>query len=505
MCPGLGVGGHPCRGRLGLREPVTLGLLALMGQGVGPPLSGRPTDAPEEISLVNRIFPSGGHGTVASGPLMVLLTGPRSLSGALRICSDQRTMAYVLSDPKRTQFDVDPEVEALGIFKANRDAPFHRWVHLTEGFSAQLVAQELVRRPDAKHVHDPFGGTGTTPLVAVEMGREATWSEVNPYLQEAARTKIAAARAGGEEREAVASTLLQLLSEGPVPISGAAYESPLACANEERNFFEPEALAGLLGWLGRFESASGLARRVGLLAVATSAIQSSNMTRAVDLRRRSARELERQRLSAHEAVRRQVSLMIDDLLGTEVATGQARLLSEDARIMPEDFDGVDLVVTSPPYLNGTNYCRNTKLELLLLGLISHETELMDLRARSVTAGINNVSKRIREPDAIATVEVVASELDECAYDVRIPKMIRAYFSDMRIVLGGIRRAMRPGGQLVLDIGDSRFAGVHVDVPELLVGIAQDLGWELEGIEVIRNRVAKDGNPLCQKLLRLCAP
>ena len=65
--------------------------------------------------------------------------------------------------------------------------------------------------------------------------------------------------------------------------------------------------------------------------------------------------------------------------------------------------------------------------------------------------------------------------------------------------------MRPNGELVLDIGDSRFAGVHVDVPELLTLIAEDVGWELEDVETIRNRVAKDGNPLCQKLLRLCYP
>ena len=41
-------------------------------------------------------------------------------------------------------------------------------------------------------------------------------------------------------------------------------------------------------------------------------------------------------------------------------------------------------------------------------------------------------------------------------------------------------------------------------PELLVVIAQDVGWELQDVEVIRNRVSKDGNPLCQKLLRLCS-
>ena len=106
-------------------------------------------------------------------------------------------MAYALSNPRLQQLAIAPEVESLGVFKANRDEPFHRWVHLTEGFSARLVAQELGKAPDARHIYDPFGGTGTTPLVAAEMGRIAGWAEVNPYLQEAARTKVAAACATG--------------------------------------------------------------------------------------------------------------------------------------------------------------------------------------------------------------------------------------------------------------------------------------------------------------------
>ncbi len=413
-------------------------------------------------------------------------------------------MAYALSQPQAALLEVPADVESLGVFKANRDAPFHRWVHLTEGFSAQLVAAELAKDRNAQLVYDPFGGTGTTPLVAAEMGRVGTWAEVNPYLREAATIKIAAACANAEKRKEAAASLVSLLSLGPVPNPEADLKHPLAMANEVRDFFSGKALGELFGWLRRFDTATGLARRIGLLSVATSAIHASNMKRAVDLRRRTERELLQARPDASEAVRERVWLMISDLTGTPIAPGSGTNVSTDARVLPEDFGPVDLVVTSPPYLNGTNYCRNTKLELLLLGLIQSEDGLMDIRSRSVTAGINNVSKRIREPTVIATVEEVAVKLDECAYDVRIPRMIRAYFSDMQIVLATTLAVLKPGGRMLLDIGDSRFAGVHVDVPELLGLIATDVGWEIEDVEIIRNRVAKDGNPLCQKLLRFCS-
>ena len=235
-------------------------------------------------------------------------------------------MAYVLSDRELPQLEIAPEIESLGVFKANREAPFHRWVHLTEGFSARLVAQELSKVPNARRIYDPFGGTRTTPLVAVEMGRTAAWAEVNPYLQEAARIKVAAACADRDERDAVAAVLLGLLSEGPEPKSKDG-DHPLAIASARRDFFSADVLGDLLGWVRCFQSASGLARRVGLLAVATSAIQSSNMKRAVDLRRRTARELAQPRMPASDAVRERVWLMINDLLSTPVAPGCAELVS----------------------------------------------------------------------------------------------------------------------------------------------------------------------------------
>jgi hypothetical protein len=393
--------------------------------------------------------------------------------------------------------------EALGVFGPNKSAPVHRWVSFTEGFSAQLVAQELTDLPALSFVFDPFGGTGTTPLVAVQLGRNAAWSEVNPYLRDAATTKVAAVRATAETRSIVSQELEQAIRTGRVP--SAPTQHPLIDADAAREFFPAGVVGELLGWIARFdECATPLASKLGRLAVASCAINASNMKRAVDLRRRTPSELQRHKPDVDTAVRARITDMLDDLGVVPQASGEARCVAEDARHLPPDLPPIDLVVTSPPYLNGTNYCRNTKLELLLLGLISSEADLMPLRARAITAGINNVSKRIDAPKPLDAVEPVARQLDAKTYDPRIPTMVRAYFSDMHTVLAGLRSKMSSGGRLVLDIGDSRFAGVHVDTPNLLAQIAEGIGWRLSNQIVIRSRVAKDGNPLCQKLLHLCS-
>jgi hypothetical protein len=392
-------------------------------------------------------------------------------------------------------------LESLGVFGPNKSAPVHRWVSFTEGFSAQLVAQELTDLPVPSFVFDPFGGTGTTPLVAVQLGHNAAWAEVNPYLREAGATKVTAVRAAAETRSIVSRELEQAIRAGRVPSEPTQH--PLVDADAAREFFPAGVVGELLGWIARFDACStALAAQLGRLAVASCAISVSNMKRAVDLRRRTPSELQRHKPDVDTAVRARINDMLDDLCVVPHASGEARCVAEDARHLPPDLPPVDLVVTSPPYLNGTNYCRNTKLELLLLSLISSEADLMPLRTRAITAGINNVSRRIDAPKLLDAVEPVARQLDSKTYDPRIPTMVRAYFSDMHTVLAGLRSKMSSGGRLVLDIGDSRFAGVHVDTPTLLAQIATETGWRLSNQIVIRSRVAKDGNPLCQKLLHL---
>lgn len=412
-------------------------------------------------------------------------------------------MLGIADGDRRNGFKV-AEKASLGVFGPNRATPFHRWVTLTEGFSAQLVSLELAKAPRSAHVFDPFGGTGTTPLVAAQLGYKGSWSEVNPYLRFVAETKLAAAAALPDERREAAIVLL-VAAESPPEVSPGR-RSPLLEADEQRSFFPKETAARLVAWMDRLSDLEDpLARDIGRLAVASCAIASSNMKRAVDLRRRTTVELSRDRPTPNDAVPARIQEFVADLETGPLAPGSAEFVSNDARSLPTDLDPIDAIVTSPPYLNGTNYVRNTKLELLITELVAGESELGAIRTRAVTAGINNVSKRIPDPEPISTVEPVAQALDEVAYDLRIPKMVRAYFADMKQVLVELVSATKPGATLSLDIGDSRFAGIHVDTPTLLCGIAEGVGWKPDETVHLRDRVSKDGSPLCQKLLRFSRP
>ena len=95
------------------------------------------------------------------------------------------------------------------------------------------------------------------------------------------------------------------------------------------------------------------------------------------------------------------------------------------------------------------------------------------------------------------VEVVARQLESTDGDRRIPALVRHYFSDMHEMFGAVFRGLRPGGQFLLDIGDSKFYGVHVPTDRLLAEIACHAGFVLRHRHVLARRHSRDKSPLVQ--------
>ena len=67
-------------------------------------------------------------------------------------------------------------------FKDNRGVSRHDWIRLTPAYSHRLVRYALREANKNAHILDPFAGTGTTGLVAAEMGMDACLLDVNPFL-----------------------------------------------------------------------------------------------------------------------------------------------------------------------------------------------------------------------------------------------------------------------------------------------------------------------------------
>jgi hypothetical protein len=398
-----------------------------------------------------------------------------------------------------------------GTFSPNRALPLHRWYPYLEGFSEGFVLALLDEfADDGTTVHDPFAGTGTTLLVSALTGRSGTYCEVNPFMRLVVESKTNVARTVAPYTGDLADyfEMLTRRARSAIPSDEDAV-GELALAFGSRNYFEASRLREVVALrrsIADLEPSLPGFRVLARLALASIVVDSSQLVRSGDVRYRKESEMDRRFESPLRAFSAKAHDIVSDLADFPTdAMAPVELLSDSALDEPGSVGITDVVITSPPYLNGTNYFRNTKLELWAAGLLATESELSGLRSQAVAAGINNVSKRGREPSSIDYVDSVAEQLDAVAYDRRIPELVRRYFSDAMTWLGNVHTLLRPGGRALVDIGDSQFAGIRVKTDELLERVGEDVGLEVQERRVLRKRRSNDGSPLEQVLLVFTRP
>ena len=392
--------------------------------------------------------------------------------------------------------------------------PLHDWYSYLEGYSPDFVRNVLgAFAPDAARVLDPFAGTGTTPLTAASDGRMSFYCELNPVLQFLIETKAKVLGMPERARLRLASRVQDLAGRLESSITEYEPDRRLIVAYRESfgdsEFFPPATLDACLrlrSWLDAIGCEDPEAASIATVAAVAALVPCSNMIRRGDLRFRKGAEREDIVGDPIGEVRDRLRSIARDITDLQSVAGAPVLIAGDAkRIGRIPGLEIDAIVTSPPYLNGTNYYRNTKIELWFLRTLSSADDLTAFRRQTVTAGINDVTAGKSGPPVSRAVERIVRSLEGKAYDRRIPLMVSSYFSDMKQIFGGLLHHAKPSSQLLMDIGDSSYAGVRVDTPGILAELLKADGWKVDGEVTLRQRLSRNGQPLRQVLIVATAP
>ncbi|EMF7826982.1 TPA: hypothetical protein ACJ75O_002607 [Yersinia enterocolitica] len=379
------------------------------------------------------------------------------------------------------------------------------WYPYVEGFSANYARDAILRnKKNIKNVYDPFGGSGTTQLAAAQLGLASYYSELNPFMNEVAKSKVISSawvKENFEKFDKITDKFLREINSDDFHLKSKSIDlSDYNQAFPNRDFFKEEHIKQLLYAINIASSLSQgqeHIERILKVACISNAVGCSNMTRRADLRRRRPDEYKNRIVNVSKAISSSIIIMRNDIIEMTHSNPSSIFVNDDARKLPDEYNNFfDFVLTSPPYLNGTNYFRNTKIELWLSSFIKSENDLRAFRDKTVTGGINDVSKK-NAYHKFDSVEKIASMLDTCSTDKRIPTMVRHYFSDMYEVLTNIYNGLVDGGDLLLDIGDSKFYGVHVPTNSLLIDVAEKIGFEFISENVLAQRLSRDKTKLVQ--------
>ena len=153
-------------------------------------------------------------------------------------------------------------------------------------------------------------------------------------------------------------------------------------------------------------------------------------------------------------------------LEPELIRGKADIRLTDARILKGiKSKSIDLVLTSPPYLNAIDYLRGHRLGLVWQG---HKLgPLRKIRAESVGA------ERIM-PKAESPVDILhfVTGRDQSTLKPQHLGWIRRYACDMDAILRQLRRVVKQNGMVVLVLGDSFLRGAVVQNAKLVEVLAK---------------------------------
>jgi len=394
-------------------------------------------------------------------------------------------------------------------FKGGAKEPFVRWYPYLQGYSPQFVEAILDKySPDSKCILDPFSGTGTTIFTASQLNKKSYFCEINPVLQFITLTKIQIRQLGIADRWKLTDELLEVKQELKALdkfLADYGLHNSYQKTFGNSKFFDNEVYEQVLKlrvWLDEVALEKPLVSDLVAIAVLSALIPASRMKRAGDLRYKTTKEAQKPIPSLLEAISQNLLQMSRDIQD-DVNGLQAKplLITESIHSLAHiPYLEIDTIVTSPPYVNGTNYFRNTKIELWFLRCLTEKNDLTKFRAEALTAGINDVTVAKDTVENHPEVEKVVSLLEEHAYDSRIPRMIASYFSEITNAFQGIRQHLVNEATVAIDIGDSCYAGVHVPVDKLLSACLQDLGFVQHDSVHLRQRRSKGGMLLHQSLL-----
>ncbi len=406
-------------------------------------------------------------------------------------------------------------------FQANREEIGHRWCKYREGFSASLIRYVIDRAGICDgQILDPFAGSGTTLVVAAELGIDAVGIELLPSGAEIIEVRNAVLNAN---REVLTKQIRRVIKERRWSEPGDRHPfthlritaGAFSAENEmklERFLFDAAAEEDkLLSRLLRF-SAMCVLEEISFTRKDGQYLRWDHRSG----RCRGAKPFNKGMiLSFDEAICGKLTQIADDVGGLvseptlfpaekeEIQPGRIELkLGSCLDILPGMHpNSISGIITSPPYCNRYDYTRTYALELAMLG--TGEQGVRTLRQTMLSCTVENKAKPdLQEKFGAArfhaaseafesqnVLKLVLRYLEECKGDETINnpgivRMVRNYFFELSLLIFASAGVLKKGAPFVMVNDNVRYQGAHIPVDLILSDFAEQAGFDVEAIWVL---------------------
>lgn len=406
--------------------------------------------------------------------------------------------------PKKYKFlDCTEKYDSIMVFDKNKNVLVHRWYPFVEGYSKEFIEDILNELPvPPTCALEPFCGSGTTPVELQNHGISCFSFEVSPFMHLLAKVKLE--RTYDEAtlkiyRDKVASALTNpvedIRSVETIPFG----DTVIKRNGREKWNFHDTSLDGVLDIRHAIRKEVEDERYKNLFSIALASIilQTSNLFR--NGKCLSYKKGWGNRIIARNDVHNLFLGKIDTVIAddvriltkqnTNIHNSEICYLGDVRKNIDKVPDNsLDLIITSPPYLNSRDYTDIYMLELKVLQLVNSHEDLQALRKSTIRSHVQVKYSNIApiENSRLKQCLKDMEESDTKSWNSDIINMICGYFEDMQLLFTAFAKKMRSGGVIYFNVANSAYYGVEVPVDFIIGDIAEECGFTVREIRKARD-------------------
>lgn len=363
--------------------------------------------------------------------------------------------------------------DLLGLSLATKTTSLTHGLHRFPAKYIPQIPRWAIRQfaSDDSVVLDPFMGSGTSLVEGMCSARKTYGTDIDPLARLISSAKIG--KYDVVHLEALASTILAAETRDPISCF-----LPMQGVQNIEHWFKPESWAALTILYQTIDSLDCSSVEQDFFFCVFSSILRC-VSNADDQTQKTyvSGTLKKYPPPVWDTFKRSLAKAIKGVeqLDSVRRTGSAEILDGSALSIPLADRTVDLVVTSPPYLDSVDYMYNFMLEYFWIGPRIGVTSRADFNLRRrISVGAKNPSQRVNElPPSI--LDLV--RMDEIPAYRR--EAVLSYFNSMSLHFEEAARVMKDGGRYVLVIGNSQAQAGVIPVHDCLLRIAREAGLHLE--------------------------